>query len=96
MKYVNEGLPAWIEVDMRSIEIARATWQRYACDMRYLAVNDSHNDAEYEGCSVIWLCGTPYVYVEKDAYRVANPFTKDGKLRVRPTLFKAGVLYESI
>ena len=75
--------------DMRCISTAHLMWAYYARNMGYISLR-GWNDADYDGCSIRWLCGTAYVYVDDEVYRVDNPFTKDGRLRVRPTLSKAG------
>jgi hypothetical protein len=75
--------------DMRHISEAHMVWRHYAHDMVYISVI-GWDDRDYCGCGVRWMAGTAYVYVEDEAYRVDNPFTKDGKLRLRPMLSKAG------
>lgn len=75
--------------DMQHISEAYKVWRHYAHDMVYITVI-GWDDADYDGCGVRWFCGTAYVYVDDEVYRVTNPFTKGGKLRVRPTLTMAG------
>lgn len=76
--------------DMRCISMAQQVWRYYARNTGCLSVR-GYDDADYAGYGVRWMCGSAYVCVDNETYRVSNPFTKDGMLRVRPMLIKTGV-----
>lgn len=68
-------------LDMQRIDTVREAWSEYA------SVNTaaSHIAQDYisdDGkCCIFWLCHRAYIVSGVEAYRVVNPFRRDGGLR---------------